>query len=100
MDFHDFPRILGKSECISHPTPQDVCRPRRVCRSDTSSLPRRRYAALAAELEMGHRSRALGCPEYAKPTDEPPAVPRVPPWRARGRSQVQGSGAFNDVHPY
>ena len=27
MNFHDFPRILGKSECISHPTPQDVCRP-------------------------------------------------------------------------
>ena len=26
-DFHDFPRCLGKSECISHPTPQNVCRP-------------------------------------------------------------------------
>ena len=27
MDFHDFPRILGKSGCISHPPPQDMYRP-------------------------------------------------------------------------
>ena len=27
MDFHDFPRILGKSGCESHPPPQVVCTP-------------------------------------------------------------------------
>ena len=27
MDFHDFPRVPGKSGCRSRPTPQVVCRP-------------------------------------------------------------------------
>ena len=27
MDFHDFPMILGKSGCVSHPPPQVVCTP-------------------------------------------------------------------------
>ena len=30
MDFHDFPRILGKSGCESHPPPQDMYRPTRL----------------------------------------------------------------------
>jgi len=53
MDFHDFPRILGKSGCESHPPPQVMCRP-------TST-----YTPLAnarQHAETHHKKRAFVAP--------------------------------------
>ena len=57
MDFHDFPSFPGKSGCISHPTPQDVCRPIREVRALRAAVATGKCAA-DAQSEGADRS---GC---------------------------------------
>ena len=55
MDFHDFPRCLGKSGCRSHTTPQDMCEP---TPTHQRALPGRGSGGLRLRSGLSlHRSR-------------------------------------------
>ena len=81
MDFHDFPRVLGKSGCRSTHTPKDVCRPRQECFSHSVSRGSdpRISSPPARPPGAGRRGAPLGR-----------AVPRAQPRRARARAPGPG----------